>query len=380
MECIFPSPIITMTGGAPTPIDLNFVPARSYRGKRLAITKVMLYHAIQVDTDGSTTIEKGGWAAINQRTILRDFGGELVNNTGQELRALHKYENGRFALPDPTAIAVSQSNATRMVVITIDFAPIRALRGEDFAAPVDQFLAIPGGQLLVTAATAAQLGTGGGTTLDSHTLTVVVYCREEGDVESHARREISSFALANAVDNYIPQNGRLMRSLFIIKPADSATGGTTEDATSITVDAYGISQVTPRQLQTEFGLDGQADFTSAEDPFVQTSLTSATLTPKGIPVVWPKRRAGKILDMPFHGGQPLLRLTGSTVTGNYAVTDFLVPHSVKNSEVSRAVAAASGGKLLNELKTDGKSNRNPESYGVYGRFFPVKLASAPRAA
>ena len=372
MDLIYKSQQYTMVAGSTTPIDLNFLPARGPNGKRLVVERILLNHIVQVDTDGSTTIAQGGWYAFNQRTILKDLGGEMVNLTGQEIHAVHQYERGREAFPAPTALAVSQSNAQREIPIFIDLAPVKSRRRWDYAVPTDQFLAIPGGQLMVTAASAAQVGTGAGTTIDSHTLTVYVYCREEKGVEAHSRRELRSQTLANAVDNTVPVNGMLVRQAFIMKAADSATGGTTEDATQVTIDALGLSQIEPTALIKQFGLEAESDFSSATDPFVQTAFADDTQTPKALPLVWTRKRDSKINELPFHGGSILVRLTGGTVTNNVIVFDYVAPHTEKNTQVSKALAR--DGKGGRRVKTFGKTQRNPDAHGIYARFMPARLA------
>lgn len=362
------SQTITLTAGSVQTIPLDFLPTVGPDGDRLVIERIILKSEVQVDTDGSTTVAQGGWAAFVQRVRMMDQAGEFLNLTGPELRAFHWAENGRQSFPDPAAIAISQSNSTRTIRLVYDAAPkVRAKRPWDYAIPADNLVT---GQIEITAATASQIGTGGGTTIDSHTITLVVECRTEEGNEIHVRRELRSVEPPSLLDMYLPINGAVCRTAFLFKYADAATGAATQDATSVTIDAAGISQIATADLQAIFCADGKQDSgagntLSTADPFAQT-------TAKAVLLLW-ARKDGKIDECLPHNGQILVRLVGNTITSNRLLYELVQPNTAMSTRVERARA---GGSNDLRLKTEGKTMRNPRAWGKWARFMPARLPDA----
>lgn len=341
--------------------SISFLPEKGPRGGRNCLTRLIVKCDLSVTTNGATTIQTANLANVLKRFRLYDAQGDLINLTGPEVRLLHILESGRGALSDAADVAISQTGLARTIYFVIDFAPrMRARRRWDFALPVGALQR--GGGIEFTSCSGADLGTGGGTTIVSQTFTFYANCREEFGVERHVRRELRSATQSQANDLYLPVNGGLLRSATLFKQADHDTGGTAQDATAVTIEAFGWQRIEPALLQREFMLEGDHDSASTQDPYVQSS-------PRAIPLVWPKADE-KIPEMQTAAGQVLVRLEGSTVTSNTIVYD-LITKATDNSTI--ADRAWVGGQFNKSQKTYSKSKKDPAAWGALANYMPQRF-------
>jgi len=365
----FESETQTITAGSSKAWQLAFLPLLGPSRGRLVISKILVRCDATVSTDGSSTVTAGGWAALIQRLKIKDAQGDVVDLTGPEIRAFHMLEHGRKATSDPAAIAVSQSGATRTVYWVLDFAPRdRALRRWDYALPTDHLHA--GGQITINAAASGSgIGTGGGVTLTTLNFTLIVECREEFDLEVHSRRELRSVESSNLLDHYIPCNGGALRSAFLFKAADHATGGTdVSSTTTVSIDSLMQRTINVNELREMLLFEGDHDRASTADPFVQT-------TERVVPLVWPRAR-GKQTDMVIHPGQMHVRLAGNSVSNLSVVYELVTERTELSSAADLAIARAAGGSVDTKVKTHGKTRRAAAAWGVRGKMLPAKIVRA----
>lgn len=370
MRNVYFSETLTATAGARLQYKLSFLPKRGPRGGRNVLSKLRVIAAVQVDTDGSTTIAAGGWARFLSNLRIVTAQGEAVNLSGPQLRALNFKEAGRDAIVDPALLAISQSNATRTIEWLFDFAPRRlALRRWDYALPVDHLHAVGDNAIEIEAASAANIGTGGGVTIDSMTFTLVAECREEMDVQDHVFREVRSVAQNQTTDFEIPISGGVLRNAFFHKYLDHITGGADLSATTgVEVPAIGLRSTDPAYLRRCLTDEGEHDKASTSDPWVQS-------TERVIPVVFPSA-AEKITDMPHHSAKIAVRLTGNATSDLHIVYEVLYPTSRKGAEPEMALAQQLGlGRRV--IKTAGKTRKDPGAWPEELRaILPGKMVGA----
>jgi hypothetical protein len=360
MSHVYRSEALTIVGGSSKTVPLNFLRSTGPRGGRLEIIRVIIKGVITATTDGATSITAAGQNGWLPRIVVTDAKGDLWNLTGMEARAKHIAENGRFALADSTAVAVSTTMTNRVVKWCLDFAPRRAKRRWDYATPADSI-----NRIELTAAAAGQVGTGSGLTSITQTYTVFVECREAlRSTESKSRREVKSQTQAGTVDLRAGIFGGTLRSLLLLKAADHVTGGT--DISSIgtvTCDALQLSQQRVDVLQNQFQQETENDPSSTTDPFVQSTL-------RALPIWWPTTD-GKIPDQPFYDGEILVRLDANSVSNVVLLTDIIVPRDSR-SVMAEARISEQAGHTGTKVKTANKTAIDPAKWGRYAGVMPMK--------
>lgn len=354
------SETLTIPGGSPKTVPLTFMRASGSRGGRLEIIRIIIEGTITATTDGSTSITAAGQNGWLQRVTVKDAKGFLWNLTGMELRAKHIAENGRFAVADSTALAVSTTMTSRKVYWVLDFAPRRCKRRWDYATPCDGLVSIE-----LTTATAGTVGTGSGLSAITQNYTVYIEAREAlRSTESKSRREVTSEVQAGTVDLRAGVYGGTLRNLFLYKSADHVTGGT--DISGIgnaTIDSLQMSQEPVALLQRRFAQEQDSDPASTTDPFPQATL-------RALPLWWPTRD-GKIPDQPFVDAEMLIRLDANSVSGVSLIKDILTPRDDRSSVAETALAVA-GGHTGVQVKTYAKTRRAPKDWGRYATVMPMK--------
>lgn len=360
MSHVYRSETLTIVGGSSKTVPLNFLRSSGPRGGRLEIIRIIVKGSITATSDGSTTITAAGQNGWLPRIIVKDAKGDLWNMTGMEVRAKHIYENGRYAIPDSTSLAISTTMTNRVVKWVLDLAPRRCKRRWDYATPADAITLIE-----LTAAAAGQVGTGSGLSAITQNYTVFVECREAlKTTESKSRREVKGQAQAGTTDLRAGIYGGTLRSLILYKSADHVTGGT--DISSIgnvTVDALQLSQQPVDVLQTQFQQENGADPASTTDPFVQSTL-------RGLPIWWPTFD-GKIPDQPFFDAEILVRLDANSVSNVSLLTDIITPRDDRSTTAEDAIAKAAGHTGV-KVKTFSKTRTDPASWGRYATVMPLK--------
>jgi hypothetical protein len=359
---IFRSETFTMSANADLRnIPLGFIPRIGPRGGRMVISKIWCEASLTLTTDGSQSIETGGFAKFIKRLRVWDAEGDLVNLTGPEIRAIGFAELASGYNPDPAALAASQTGAARTLTLSLDFAPRNfARRRWDYAVPVDVLMA-SGGIEFETESQSA-VGTGGVTYAASPSVTWYAECREEFDLEAKGRRVLKSQSSANLVDVYIPANGALIRRAFAFKYADHASGGDNlSSTTDVTIDSLNIKSIDPRVLRTQHELESvYINRADTSNPFVQT-------TERAIPLVMPFN-GGKLTSMPQFDGSVLVRLNGNTVSQLPIVVD-LITRQTERSLIAETAQARGGAR---KVKTAGKTKTALDAWGAMAPFMPKK--------
>lgn len=360
MSHVYRSEALAIVGGSSKTVPLNFLRSTGPRGGRLEIIRLIIKGVITATTDGSTSITAAGQNGWLPRIVVTDAKGDLWNMTGMEVRAKHIAENGRFAVADSTAVAISTTMTNRVVKWVLDFAPKRSKRRWDYATPADALTRIE-----LTAAAAGQVGTGSGLTAITQTYTVFVECREAlKSTESKSRREVKSQTQAGTVDLRAGVYGGTLRALMLYKAADHITGGT--DISSIgtvTVDALQLSQQPVDVLQNQFQQESEADPSSSTDPFVQSTL-------RALPIWWPTQD-GKIPDQPFYDGEILVRLDANSVSNVVLMTDIITPRDDRSTTAEDRISQVAG-HTGTKVKTFSKTRVDPTSWGRYASVMPMK--------
>lgn len=354
------SEIVPIVGGSSKTIPLQFLRTSGPRGGRLEIARIIIKLKVTATTDGSTSITAAGQAGWLNRIIVKDAKGDLWNLTGMEARAKHIYENGRFAVADSTALAISSTMTDRVVKWVLDFAPRRCKRRWDYATPADALTLIE-----LTAAAAGGVGTGSGLSAITQNYQVFVECREVlKSTESKSRREVKGQAQAGTTDLKAGIFGGTLRSMFLYKAADHITGGT--DVSSIgnvTIDGLTINQQPVDVLQNLLQQENDGDAASTTDPFMQSTL-------RAVPLWWPGRD-GKIPDQSFFDGELLVRLDANSVSNVSLITDIIVPRDDRSTMAEDAIAKAAGHTGIS-VKTYAKTRRDPKAWGRYSNVMPLK--------
>lgn len=350
----FKVPSVTMpTAGGETTFKLANLPTIGPKRGRLVITRIWIELAVQVDTDGSTTIAAGGWANFVQRFFMRTPYG-TIDLSGPQIRALAIKEMGRFAPADPTNLAISQSNATRTLKLCVDLAPRMAYRMKDFTVPCDVLKAEGDGAIVLKTNGASSIGTGGGTTVDSVTATLRFECREDFDVVSRCKRELKAVSRADTTDLSIAIGGWYVRQMLLHKYEDHATGGASlSSTTGITIPSWDYQDIPPSQLQDSLLAEGHHDAASTSDPFVQS-------TPRAIAIVTPHREQ-KLLELLTHSDDLAVKLTGNSIQNLPVILDLLAPMDEASEKIEAAWAARHG--LVNRtVKTADKTKKSPAQW------------------
>lgn len=360
MSHVYRSEALTIVGGSSKTVPLNFLRSLGPRGGRLEVIRIIIKGVITATTDGSTSITAAGQNGWLPRIVVTDAKGDLWNLTGMEARAKHVYENGRFAVPDSTAVAISTTMTNRVVKWCLDLAPRRSKRRWDYATPADSISRIE-----LTAAAAGQVGTGSGLTAITQVYTVFVECREAlKSTESKSRREVKSQTQAGTVDLRAGIYGGTLRSLLLYKSADHVTGGT--DISSIgtvTCDALQLSQQPVDVLQNQYQQESENDPASTTDPFVQSTL-------RALPIWWPTTD-GKIPDQPFYDGEILVRLDANSVSNVVLITDIITPRDTRSTTAEDRISAVAG-HTGTKVKTANKTRIDPAQWGRYASVMPMK--------
>lgn len=312
-------------------VPLSFIPQRGPRGQRIVISKLRIKQVASFTTGGGQSVTAAGQADVLKNFRLWDAQGELWRVKGSEIRLKHIETAGRRAQPDPALVGAGVGPVSRTFLHVIDLAPDRGARRRwDTAVPIDVLLA--GGGMELESEAQGSIGTGG-VTLNSLTMQVFAECREEHDLEGHARREVRSYSSANLTDLYLNANGALIRSALAFKPADHITGGTDlSSTTDVTIEAFGINSIVPDILQSAKVLEGDHDWASTTDPFVQT-------TARVICLVSPKRDE-KLTELLGNDGQILARLNGNTVNNLPIVMDLITRQTAASTMAERNMGAA----------------------------------------
>lgn len=345
---------------------LSFLKPKGPRGGRNVISKLRVRCDVVVSTNAATTIAQGGWANFLQQIKIVGPMGEFVNLTGPEVRMLHYAEAGRDAIPDPASAPINSAGIARTIEWILDFAPRRrAKRRWDYAVPVDHLLTIGDQAIELRSASAADIGTGGGTTITSQTYQLVVETREESDIQNHVWRELRSLAQNQLTDFELPVSNGYIRSCYGFKYADHATGGAdVSSATAIMIPTLSVDSVDPTFLQNAFLDEGGHDRSSVNDPFVQT-------TRRVLPLVFPSGYE-KLTDMPQHPSRMAIRLTGNTQANVSLVFELIYERTPKAMAVELQLA-----DKLNltaaSVKTEGKTKRDRASWGDMANVMPGKL-------
>lgn len=365
---IYKSPTLSLAvaGVSAQTFPLAFLPLTGPRGGRNVIKSIQLVANVQVDTDGATTIAAGGWANFLQRMLIKVPGYTPVDCTGPQLRAFDYLFKGRQAPIDPTNLAISQANATRTIRWQVDFAPRRSKRRWDFCLPVDVLRANGDGGLQIWTNGASSIGTGGGTTVDSISVYLVVDCREEFDVVARPKRELKAFSSANTTDHQLPVGGAYVRSLFLHKYSDHASGGSDlSSCTGITIPAWGMQNLDPQEMRDQLIAEGVNDSASTADPFVQT-------TERAIVIVHPHDDV-KITDLLTHKADMQVTLTAFSVANTPFCMEALYPADAESMRLELEYAAKYGLRARS-VKTEGKTKKDPAAWGDLGRLLPNKLS------
>lgn len=339
---------------------IAFLPEFGPRKRRNVISRIIFKQSLSITTGAGVTAQTANLANMCKRLRIWDAQGDMVNLTGPSVRAWHIHECGRDAVSDAADLAANTATQLRTVYHVVDFAPrFRARDRWDFGLAVGTLL--KGGGIEFTAGTGTDIGTGGTPTIVSDSLVVYVECREETDAKKHVRREIREAVQTATGDLYLPVNGGLVRSAFLFKSADHDTGGTAQDATAVTIEAFGYQRIEPDILQQNFMLEGNCDRASTQDPFVQS-------TPRALPLIFPKRDE-KLNEMHTADGQVLVRLDGSTVTNNVIVYELITKETDLSTIATRALV---GGSFIESVKTKGKTKRDPKAWRGLAPFMPKK--------
>ncbi len=368
---IYKSESISFAAGGRKVVPLAFLPDEGPMGGHLVISHLIIDCTYQFDTGSGVTVTGAGLAGVIDVLRVYDAEGDRVNLKGPHVRAFHIWDEGDFAVADPSAIAQSQTDSTGTYYHVVSFAPRRARRRYDYCLPVRNLKA--GGGIEIQMPSAAGIGFSGGTpTVDAITYTVYAYCREESDLEVKTRTERRYVTLVNRTDNQIPINGNAIRSMFLFKAADHATGGTDiSSITAVTCTALNYDNIDPLYLRLAEGLEAQRNGGSGKtrstaDPFVQT-------TERAIALVWP-RLDGKITEMPRKEGELMLRLTGSSVDNIEVVMELVTARSVK-SQAGELALTAGATKVQTLVKTASKTGRDVNGWRKAGlaSMMPAKL-------
>jgi hypothetical protein len=344
-------------------VPTTFMPVQGPRGGRNVVTKFYIRVTYSLTTGGAQTIAKGGHSLIIKDVKIRDAQGELWKVSGGEIRAKHIEEHGRQALADPAAQAINLGPIAYTMILVIDLCPrYKAKRRWDFAIPVDTLITAGGNAIEFATEAAAAVGTGGVTFSVAPQVQWFAECREEMDLESHARREVQSYASAATTDLYMPFMGAYCRSASLFKPADSITGGASlASITGITCTALGLDDILPSMLQQQYLVEGNADAASTGDPFVVGTA---------IPVIIATEQM-KLTDMFRHDGNVLLRALGNTVTSLPILMDTITRKTDRS--VAAEASQSQGGQK--RIKTAGKSQQDPGAWreNPLGDYMPGKF-------
>ncbi len=180
----FQSQTYTWAASKTFPIDLSFLNAARDMKAPVIDELTLVLNITDIDT-GSAGILGGCFPAFFSQILVQDQAGERWNTRGASARVIDQIEYG-CGYQDVAAIAASQSNVARKVLIRLPFNPPKARRRRDFGLPLRGFL--DGGKMQVTTSAALNpaMGANGGT-LAAATIMVVAWVRDEGVREAKSR-------------------------------------------------------------------------------------------------------------------------------------------------------------------------------------------------
>jgi hypothetical protein len=287
------------------------------------------------------------WDAIGNRRYL----------TGPEARVKMHEDMLSAALDDPATHGAATTQSDVYTVVLNFSQPFASRRRWDTAMPVDD---LKGGGCEVTCPpSSALLQTGSGAVINSGTYTLYIHCREEWDVEFHAR-DVVEFSSQNLPSFWqVNIGGSLLRSMTAYK--DAQGGGTAVSTfTDVTIEPLGLIQM-PRQVLVN-GYLSRGNFKTAQDPIVNG---------KALPVLWP-RADMKMTDLVAFPGSLLVRST-TTFTPPFDV----IVHRVapKDERMMRDAYRANGvdPRAVPRVKTDGKTATDPRYWGDTGMYMAAKV-------
>lgn len=177
-EKIPPLSFPSTAGGGRVVID-NWLPPTGPDGFPYYIRAFNVHAEVQVDTDGSASVDAPDWwRFIDTVSIVQMDGVHRVNQLrGDQLRVALEEKCGVLGLKEHPDIAVSQTNAVRRLTFRVEFGSDLLYDGDDYELPVDLFARI---ELTSALGTADGLAVAGGViTFDS------IVWRVEAEVVQH---------------------------------------------------------------------------------------------------------------------------------------------------------------------------------------------------
>lgn len=362
MNQIYRSPSQPYAATSKLNFPLDFLPRTGPRGGRNVIEKIHIQTALAITTQAANTIVGADMANFNQLIRITDSVGPRFYMTGAEARITEHLELFG-AVPDDPATHAASTTQTDTFDQFIHFSQQESARRRwDFAMPVDD---IKGGQVEITCPTAAQVfQTGSGATINGGTYTLFVHCREEWDVEMHSRdvREFVPQQINNAMS--VNFGGSLLRQMIIFKDAQGGGTDLSSLITDITIEPLQLIQI-PRAVLRQLALN-RVPVKTAQDPVFSS---------KCLPIVVPRTDAKQSDFVAIPAGL-LIRAT-STLTLPFDIIVHRIAPKDLRVMTDAAVENRVDPREQPRVKTAGKSQTNPNSWGKASSFLPLKY-SRPR--
>jgi hypothetical protein len=362
---IFRSEGVAWSASGTKNVPLDFLPVKSPRGNRYVISKLYVDCSLNVTTAGGETVTAYDAASAIARLTIKDSQGKRRDLTGTQLRVHALTELGQFAPPDEATFAAAQTAALSYLHV-VPFERRKAARPHDYGIPCDDMH--DGGSITISmpAADGGLLTNGGTALINSGTYTVYAECREEHDIQFHARDVVIDAQPASATDVQAPINGRLVRGILLVKEAEGTivTGGTAVTTiTDVSIDAYGMQMVPRAYLRADYITRG-LPIDTGRDPVYNNRAQPLVLAPAG----------AKIPDMLLIQRNMLIRLT-STFTAPTLILDLIAPRS--EEFIRRTLArfglpqSAFDNAVIKTAKPSAKTS--PAEWGPYRLFMPAKV-------
>jgi hypothetical protein len=290
----FQSLTYTWAASKTFPIDLSFLNAT--RDMAAPVIDELVIVSVMAITTGSAGLRGGALASMYSQVLVQDQAGERVNVRGSSLRVIDQLEYGS-GFQDVTSIAATQTtNQSRTLVLRVPFNPEKARRRRDFGLPIRGFLDGGKMQLVTSAALIPGMGANGGT-IQSGTITVYAWVRDERVPEAKSRLCYLDESIAQTNFDYNVA-GSLRYALWYNGEINEATP-TAWSAQQLTSKTLELQLINDYVFQDKYATYQKPPRSSpgtvaTADTYAQTDCV---LTGQAVPIYFPNQEE-KIPDMP----------------------------------------------------------------------------------
>jgi hypothetical protein len=279
---IYQSNTLTWAASKTFNVDMSFMNPGRDMVAPVVDELLFVLNISDIDT-GTAGIRGGAFASAFSQILIKDQAGDRCNVRGSSLRIINQQEYGA-GFQDPTAIAASQSNVARKLMLRVPFNPPKARRSRDFGLPLRGFL--DGGKIAFTTSAALLPGMGAdGGTISAATITVYAFVRDEGVREAKSRIVFEDESIT--LTNYDYNVSGALRYLIWYNGEINERGATAWSAQTISSKTIEMSQIDDFILQDRYQnfskpARSSPGIVATADTYAQTDVC---LTGQAVPIV-----------------------------------------------------------------------------------------------